>query len=118
MVNYEPYIARLKREKAKERKLAADRRKQALQAAKQIAALLKQKFGAEQVFVFGSTLSEEYFRLHSDIDIAVKGLTAENFFRAYYEAYYADHGFKVDLIDLRTCSDFLKRKIIQEGREL
>lgn len=117
-MDYQPYIDRLKREKAKTRQQLAARRMRALEAAENLARMLKEDFNVERVIVFGSCLNEDYFHQRSDIDLGVKGLAADDFLRALYEVNVIHHGFKVDLIDVDTCDDFLKRKILTEGREL
>ncbi|MFQ5640512.1 MAG: nucleotidyltransferase family protein [bacterium] len=117
-MDYQPYIDRLKRLKNEEKRQRAARRKRALKAADQIASRLRNDFGAEHIYLFGSTLLQDYFYLHSDIDIAVRGIAPEKFLRALYEVNDMDHGFRVDLVDLPTSDDFLKRRISDQGQEL
>ncbi|NIR51489.1 nucleotidyltransferase domain-containing protein [candidate division KSB1 bacterium] len=117
-MNYQPYIDRLKKEKEKEKKLRANRRRRALEVAKELSTLLKNEFGAKKVYLFGSSLSNDTFYLHSDIDLGVEGIAPEKYLRALYEVNALHHGFKVDLIDLETCDDYLKRRILTKGREL
>lgn len=117
-MDYQPYIDRLKRLKQVEKRKRAESRTRAQQAADQIADLLKSDFGAEEVYLFGSTLIQDYFYLHSDIDIGVKGMALEKFLLAVYEVNAMDHGFKVDLVDLTKCDDSLKRRIVEGGRKL
>lgn len=111
-MDYQPYIDRLKREKEKERRLREERRFRALHAAKRMSSLLKGDFGAKKIYLFGSSLEEGYFYFHSDIDLGVKGIPPRKFLRACYEVNALDHGFKVDLIELETCDDFLKGRIL------
>ncbi len=58
------------------------RRQEAIAEAKRLAALLRDRFALESVYLTGSILSDK-FRLHSDIDVIVKGLRAEDFFKAH-----------------------------------
>jgi predicted nucleotidyltransferase len=117
-MDYQPYIDRLKREKANARQQLAAKRRRALQAAKKLATLLKKDFGVERVFLFGSCLHEEYFHQRSDIDLGVEGLHWEDSFKALFEVNTQGHGFEVDLIELETCDAFLRKKILAEGKEL
>ncbi len=117
-MDYQPYINRLKREKDKQRSLASFKRKKAVQTARKISKILKTSFGAQKVYLFGSCLSEEYFHLNSDIDLAVLGLSSDNFCRALYEVNVIENGFKVDLVDLETCRIWLSQRILKEGKEL
>lgn len=60
-MDLQPYIERLKREKEKEKKLTEERRERALRAARHIATLLKDSYGAKQVFLFGSVLKKNTY---------------------------------------------------------
>ncbi len=117
-MDYQPYIARLKQEKEKTRSRNAARRKAALRASEELAKMLKADFGVRNVWLFGSCLHEEYFHQRSDIDLGVHGLDPELSLKALYEVNARHHGFKVDLVELETCDDFLRKKILTEGREL
>lgn len=55
-MDYKSYIDRLKREKEKECRLREERRFRALHAAKRMSSLLKKDFGAEKIYLFGSSL--------------------------------------------------------------
>jgi predicted nucleotidyltransferase len=58
-----------------------ERRRSALSLAKQAASLLKEEFGATQVILFGSLLTETFHET-SDIDLAVIGLPEHQYFQA------------------------------------
>ena len=58
-----------------------ERRQSALSLAKQAATLLKEEFGATQVILFGSLLTET-FHESSDIDLAVIDLPENQYFQA------------------------------------
>ena len=58
-----------------------ERRRSGLSLAKQAASLLKEEFGATQVILFGSLLTET-FHESSDIDLAVMGLSEKQYFQA------------------------------------
>ena len=82
----------------------------AWQTAYRVAAMLYEDFGATRVAVFGSLAEREWFSAHSDIDIAVWGLSDSAYLKAAYDAYYFSSEFKVDLVDFARCKgDFRKR---------
>lgn len=82
----------------------------AWQTAYRVAAMLYENFGATRVAVFGSLAEREWFSPHSDIDIAVWGISDSAYLKAAYDAYYFSSEFKVDLVDFASCNgDFRKR---------
>ena len=117
-MNYQPYINRLKREKEKRRKLNEVRRLEGMAAARRTAAFLRESFRAKNVFLFGSCLHKEHFHQRSDVDLGVEDLASEDFLRALFEVNDRDRNFKIDLIDLGACDNFLRRKIFNEGMKL
>lgn len=85
------------------------RRQDALQCAKTLAMTLVSRFGAKKVMLFGSVLNEDRFNKNSDIDIAVEGIGAENYFSAFAECQMFD--FPVDLIEISTATPLMKERI-------
>lgn len=85
------------------------RRQDALQCAKILAKMLVSRFGAKKVMLFGSVLNEDRFNKNSDIDIAVEGIGAENYFSAFAECQMLD--FPVDLIEISTATPLMKERI-------
>jgi predicted nucleotidyltransferase len=74
------------------------------------AAVLK-RFGAREVYVFGSAVSGTRHP-GSDVDLAVAGLPPQDFFQAMAQAHDA-LGCQLDLIDLdeeNLFTEYLKRK--------
>jgi predicted nucleotidyltransferase len=91
------------------------RRQEALVAAKQCMQLLKNDFGATEVILCGSLAGESPWHWHSDIDIAVKGMSKD----AVWDAYSAiedivPHWLKVDLIPLEFAPTHLVNRILKE----
>lgn len=82
------------------------------------AAMLKMRFGARHVFLFGSQLRSTRVPKEADIDLAVEGLTGA----AYWQAWGAVEEFipecAVDLIDLAMASPSLRLAILKDGLEL
>ncbi len=94
------------------------RRQRAWEVAKQAAKLLKIRFGATRVKIFGSVAHGAWFTPRSDVDIYIEGLTVEAFSRAEAAIEKIDQGFKVDLLTPEECSEELLRRIEEEGVEL
>ena len=117
LVLYRPWLrlAEGSRDPARE-----ERRNRAWVVARAGAALLKERFGARRVRVFGSLLSEEAFTPWSDVDLAVSGLDSG----LYYDAagavldLGASFDVKVDVIDLDGCSSELRRAVEIRGMDL
>ena len=82
--------------------------------ARKIGALLKDKYGAEHVMVFGSLAKKAWTR-HSDIDLAVRGIPAKLFFKAYAEADELSGLCSLDLIDMDDCISNVITEIEREG---
>src|SRR5574342_549816 len=70
---YHPREA-FRRRKAKTRAEVAKRRRRAYSVALKAAELLKTKFGAKEVILFGSLARRGSFTLFSDIDLAARGI--------------------------------------------
>ena len=83
----------------------------AWQTAYRVAAMLYEDFGATRVAVFGSLAGREWFSSHSDIDIAVWGLSDSAYLKAAYDAYYFSSEFKVDLVDFARCKGRFRERI-------
>lgn len=80
-----------------------------------ISDLLKTKYKAEKVIVFGSLTEKQRFHKRSDIDIAVSGIADENFYKAYGEIIGKVSMIEVDLVDTNDCRDSLLAVIKEEG---
>ena len=98
-------------------KSASSLYREALKVAKKISGELTKQFGAKRVVLFGS-LSRGDFSSGSDIDLAVWGIPAYDFFRAVAFACGISDVWKVDVVDAQDCSDTLRKVILEEGTEL
>ena len=61
------------------RKQKDTRRQQAEQAAAACSSVLKERFGASKVYLFGSVAGHSPWHSRSDIDLAVEGLAPEKY---------------------------------------
>ncbi|MDV3351128.1 nucleotidyltransferase domain-containing protein [Leptothoe sp. LEGE 181152] len=80
-----------------------------------LAKLLRAEYGAEKIQVFGSAIKPEYFSMTSDIDLAVWGMPASQYFLAATADDEFDETFKVDIVDVRFCRPGLIKFIEEEG---
>lgn len=99
------------------------RQKQGWSIARQCARVLKQDFGATSVMLFGSMLVLEDIYPDSDIDLAVWGLTAENFWSAWcaVDRVVSESGYNfppIDLVDVKDAKPYILQAILEEGLEL
>ena len=117
---WRPYAeAIIKRPARKGKKgLKQEERERILSQVRGAAAVLKEKFGAKRVVLFGSMAHEFWFTPNSDIDLAVEGLEAEYYWKAWeaVEALIPDR--PVDLIDLESASESLRKSIDRYGVRL
>ena len=74
------------------------RQKEAWKIAQSCAQILKQKFGVQRVVLFGSMLNHELISSHSDIDLAVWGLSEKDLWKAG-AAIEKGHDFIIDLVE-------------------
>jgi uncharacterized protein len=76
---------------------------------------LRAEFGATQVIVFGSLVQSDCFDDESDIDLAVAGVSAGDFFRAMAMANEVAHQW-VDLKPLESLDAHFLEKVLRMGR--
>ena len=79
------------------------------------AEMLKSRFGARRVVLFGSLAHQAWYAPHSDVDLAVEGLPPSAYWSAWrlVEEMIGDRS--VDLLDIETSSDSLRRSIDEHG---
>ncbi len=103
----------LRRQQA-ERQQVAERRARAWELARQAAARLKAEFGVERVMVFGSLAQADRFTQWSDIDLAVWGLTNQNWLKAMGAVHYLGE-IPINVVDVGCCRQSLLATIEREG---
>jgi predicted nucleotidyltransferase len=77
--------------------------------------VLRRRFGATRVVVFGSVTRRDWFTPWSDIDLAAWDIAPDAFYRAVAAVTGLDPEFKVDLVDPEDCQPALRRVIEKEG---
>ncbi|HXW01445.1 MAG TPA: nucleotidyltransferase domain-containing protein [Anaerolineae bacterium] len=91
------------------------RRQQALQAAEACIALLKSRFGARRVILFGSLAGQGVWHSQSDIDLAVEGVAPADFFKAYSACSdLLPQGLELDLVPLEDTYPEMRARILGE----
>jgi predicted nucleotidyltransferase len=93
-------------------------RERLLRRVREAAAALKARFDVRRVVLFGSLAHQAWFVSDSDVDLVVEGLQAKDYWRAWrmVEDIIADRA--VDLIDMKTAVDSLRRAVERYGVEL
>lgn len=88
---------------------------EALAVAEACAELLKTRFGARRVILFGSLVGQGPWHDGSDIDLAVEGLPPEQFFRAWVALdEVVPRGLMVDLVPLEDTYPEMRARILGE----
>lgn len=105
------------RERQFQREMAL-RLARAMALARRAADLLRERFGAHRVVVFGSVVHEGCFTPWSDVDLAVWGLHPDQTFRAIGAVHMLDPEIPINLVDVNACSPSLIALIEAEGREV
>lgn len=95
-----------------------ERWEQACEVARGAAQLLREQFGAKQVVAFGSIVHRDCFTPWSDIDLAVWGIPAHQFYQAVAAVTGLSPDFKVDVVDAEDCAMSLRQIIESEGKRL
>ncbi len=91
------------------------RRQQAWRLVPEAVELLFQKYPIERIALFGSLLDSRHFRLHSDIDLAVWGLSDQSCDRALSELSNLSSDFSFDLVQFESAPPSLQQAIVQQG---
>jgi predicted nucleotidyltransferase len=88
-------------------------------AAGTAAAALRAHYGASvAVYLFGSVLDPDQFRLDSDLDLAVRGVPSDRYYEAWRLAEAAAGVGQLDLIRLEDASEWLAAEVQAHGERL
>jgi uncharacterized protein len=85
---------------------------------RQAAATLKSQFAVRRVILFGSLAHAASFAPDSDVDMVIEGLPPEDYWRAWRAVEEIIKDRPVDLIEIETASDSLRRAIDRYGIDL
>lgn len=114
---YRPLDA-IRRRRVETRTEVSKRRRRAYAVALKAAKLLKTKFGAKEVILFGSLARRGSFTLYSDIDLAARSIDPLKFYAASAAIERVDVNFQIDLVELESCSPALLKNIEKDGKPL
>jgi predicted nucleotidyltransferase len=117
---WKPYLEAARRRKVWPALASAERRerKRLIDRIRELAAVLKTRFGARRVVLFGSLAHAAWFAPDSDVDLAVEGLAADTFWEAWHLAEEMIADRPVDLIEIESASSSLRKAIERYGIEL
>ena len=111
------YITGLK-QRDKDAKLAlSSRRELAMLNAKQASDILRTKFGATKVVVFGSVTRDD-FSATSDVDIAAWGIPENATFKAMHAVACVSKQIEMNLVDMHYARDYMIAEIANTGVEI
>ena len=115
--SYRPWLNMERHRKDPE---ASKRRDDAWKLARVAAGMLKKRFGATRVVVFGSLARNAVFTPWSDIDLAVWGIAPEKYYQAAGAAMDIglEEGIRVDVVDPKDCDRQFLETVEQEGIDL
>jgi predicted nucleotidyltransferase len=112
------YRATARQRWEEEQRERARREERAWDLARQAAALLRKRFGATRIVVFGSLVQPGMFTLWSDVDIAAWDIQPQDTLRAIGAVFDLDADIQVNLVDVGTASTELLDKLEREGVEV
>jgi len=104
--------------RAAQSKYLEERRAKGLELAKKASFILRQRYGAKRVVVFGSLARTKGFSAWSDIDLAAWGIAPDKFFSAVAAVTGLSPDFKIDLVEPDTCREAIKSSILKHGVEI
>ena len=93
-------------------------RQELLRRIERAALLLKSRFGARRVLLFGSLAHRAWFDLDADVDLAVEGLGGPDYWEAWRVVEEMVGDREVDLIEIESAFDSLQQSIERYGIEL
>lgn len=96
----------------------AARRARGWDLARAAARLVRERYGASRVVVFGSLVHPGRFTRWSDVDLAAWGVDPARAVRAVLEVYELDQEIRVNLVDAETAHAPLLAVIEEEGVEI
>lgn len=91
------------------------RREKALEVAQNCLQIFKTNFGATEAFICGSLAGDSPWHWHSDIDIAVRGMSKDDVWDAYSAIDdFIPYWLKVDIIPLEFAPSYLVDRILKK----
>jgi len=91
-------------------------REDAMREARRLASLLRRHYDFGTLYLCGSVLSGK-FGLHSDLDMVIRGLKMEDFFKAY-ALLLKESKYKIDLKPFEDLTKDFKKKVLTTGKTI
>jgi predicted nucleotidyltransferase len=113
----EVYRAMLRQREAALQARLAERKAQAWEVARAVAAMLRESYGATDVVLFGS-LARGTFHLDSDIDLVAFGLDDTKWTQAGLDAEAISGGLPVDIVPVAYVTGSLAAAVERDGISL
>lgn len=105
----------LLRQREEEREL---HRREVMEAVEQAGKALRERFPYDELYVFGSLVSGKFDR-DSDIDLMTKGLSPDDYFKAYaFLFHFLPFRHELDLKPYEDCDEAMKRVADMTGRRI
>ena len=79
------------------------------------AGALKQQYGVRRVVLFGSLAHRAWFSSDTDVDLAVEGLRAKDYWQAWKIAEEIIGDRTVDIVEIERAKPSLRQSIIRSG---
>ena len=117
---WKSYLEAARRRPASSGLTSAERRthERLLDRIREAAIVLKARFGARRVVLFGSLAHAAWFMPDSDVDLVVEGLAGDDYWQAWRLVEEIVGDCPVDLIEIETAGESLRRAIQRYGVEL
>lgn len=97
-----------------EEKFLIKRKQLAREKVELLARELSRIFSIHRIYLFGS-LTDGYFRSHSDIDIAIEGLDVQYHLKAFTVAEEIVRPFRLDMVVLEEATPYFQNKVRKRG---
>ena len=91
-------------------------RLEAIADVQRLVSLLRKRFQFESIYICGSILTDN-FSSHSDIDMVIKGLRVEDFFKAH-AFLLKESKYEIDLKPFEDLKEDFKEKILTRGMKV
>jgi predicted nucleotidyltransferase len=88
-------------------------RQHAVNEVQRLASLLRDHYEFESIYMFGSILTDN-FRHYSDIDLVIKGIKINDFFKAH-ALLIKESSYKIDLKPFEDLTEDFKKKVLSRG---
>ncbi|NOX63199.1 MAG: nucleotidyltransferase domain-containing protein [Chloroflexi bacterium] len=117
---WQPYLQAARRRQAPQALTPTERqeRERLLDRVRELATVLKKRFHARRVVLFGSLAHTAWFAPDSDVDLAVEGLAPDAFWEAWRLAEEIIGDRPVDLIEIESATSSLRKAIERYGIEM